>query len=704
MVQKAFTFLVMIGILLIPIGIERHTTQVVAQGDEPPMMAKDPFVSSHEAPSSQSKDKSGIVVTEIEGEFIDPTLLPQNEQPPTGEEEGIILDQDIQTDPALSTQVGSNPELTGEERSSGLGVLDNFNRSDGSLGIWWTLQDGICSISGNLAYCGDKPGVATFKGAPGDGNAAEMDVAVNGTALQYAALILNYGGGSHNLFIKVQQDGTTGFDHGACYYGGVDAAFGMFGLEYFPLTSSFSNAHMRVIRTGDTVTIKFTHVDYGAQPDQTYICTGAPSPDGTGIGIGGYANQAQMDNFSIPRGPRVLLLEADYDETGTSDIQTALEGFGDISDVDMFDAENGTPTLSLLQSYDVVIAWSNFYFDDATAIGNVLADYVDSGGKVINMMFSLLDIQGRFMNEDYTAIKAVNNSHSLDCLGSYHSTHPLMVGITDICDEWRLVGTYLTPSSTPVAYWSDGELFVAAKNDRSVASIVGYIGNIHSWTGQMEQLLHNAIYWLYSGNKILWNQSQTTDEPTSFCFNQYTQDYPDLATFVADDIILQGIWKIESIFVPGRWDSETNLAHAHEIVFSIYENDGGVPAGDPMGGGDPPIWEVIFPINSIYLTIFSGEYGATTNIFLDLPSPLTLSAGHYWLVMFPVMNFEEFGQIHRVVADTANGITAQLINPGNYFGFGTDWTNLSTMGATKYDLAFRIEGESYSVFIPLVEK
>ncbi len=92
------------------------------------------------------------------------------------------------------------------------------------------MRDGFCNVSSNAATCGNF-GRATFNGAPGNGSFAEADVAVNGTTSQYSALLLNYGAGANNLFIKVQeQNGSGKFHDAACYTGNNGTAFG---LGYF---------------------------------------------------------------------------------------------------------------------------------------------------------------------------------------------------------------------------------------------------------------------------------------------------------------------------------------------------------------------------------------------------------------------------------------------------------------------------------------
>ncbi len=187
-------------------------------------------------------------------------------------------------------------------------VLDDFNRADGPIGANWTVHNGSCNVSSNAAVCSGI-GRATFNSAPGTGDTAEMDLADNGTSLQYAALLLNYGAGSTNLFLKVQnQSGGTQFGHAACYTGNNSTSFG---LGFFALSSPFSTAHMKATRSGTTVTIEFTNIDGGALADQTYVCTGAPAAEGTGVGIAGYAGLARMDNFAVngAAGPAISVVK-----------------------------------------------------------------------------------------------------------------------------------------------------------------------------------------------------------------------------------------------------------------------------------------------------------------------------------------------------------------------------------------------------------
>jgi len=206
----------------------------------------------------------------------------------------------------------------------------------------------------------------------------------------------------------------------------------------------------------------------------------------------------------ILSGPDILLLVADMDTSYDSPIQIALEAYDDLSSVDIVDAHGYTPSLSFILNYEVVITWAANSHMDTVAIGDVLADYIDFGGKVINLNYSTgttgYQIQGRFLTGAYSAMNTTSNYNDSSCLGSYFSSHSIMAGITNVCDTYRMTGTYLLSGSSEIAQWDDGLIFVAAKNNRSVVTINSYVGYYYVWTGQMVDLLHNAILWLSKDN------------------------------------------------------------------------------------------------------------------------------------------------------------------------------------------------------------
>lgn len=187
---------------------------------------------------------------------------------------------------------GNRPGAEPWPPAVGTVLVDDFDRPDGGLGSDWTVRTGSCGIIGNEARCNGNAGIATHNFAFGD--SLEADVASRGSG--YAALVLNWGGGTNNLFIKVQsQGGGTAFTNAACYLGNNGSSFG---LGFFSLSSPFTTARMSVSVDGNRdVTITFSSIDGGAGTQQ-YVCTGAPAAEGEATGIAGWKNIASLDNFA----------------------------------------------------------------------------------------------------------------------------------------------------------------------------------------------------------------------------------------------------------------------------------------------------------------------------------------------------------------------------------------------------------------------
>ena len=108
----------------------------------------------------------------------------------------------------------------------------------------------------------------------------------------------------------------------------------------------------------------------------------------------------------------VLIVAADY-----SPPQTQLMSSGRFTKVDFFNATGATPTLQSLTAYDAVIVYTNYPPANPTALGNVLADYVDGGGRVVLATYALSspwNVAGRITTPGYSPLvnRGVNGSVS----------------------------------------------------------------------------------------------------------------------------------------------------------------------------------------------------------------------------------------------------------------------------------------------------
>ncbi len=179
-----------------------------------------------------------------------------------------------------------------------------------------------------------------------------------------------------------------------------------------------------------------------------------------------------------------------------SEIQGALLGFPDVVAVDLFDASGSTPSLETLTPYDGVLMIANFPFADKVALGNVLADYVDQGGGVVQTLATFIDpwnIGGRFLDEGYSAFTLGSGPVGFSNLGNYDAGHPIMAGVSSASGD-LLGATTLAPGAQLVADWQIGQPFIATQGDHVVGANV-FVADGGFFGGDVPLILHNAILW-----------------------------------------------------------------------------------------------------------------------------------------------------------------------------------------------------------------
>ena len=190
---------------------------------------------------------------------------------------------------------------------------------------------------------------------------------------------------------------------------------------------------------------------------------------------------------------------------------------------------------------------------------------------------------------------------------------------------------------------------------------------------------------------VLWNQPLSTVNVAAYVDQEFP-DSPSYSSFLADDFSNLSTWQISTIFVPGDgWNGFSSLLNATALTWQIYADNGGVPAGHPGGGA--PYWSLtLLPTDSRVTLGYGTPGGFLSNTTLNLSSPISLPAGHWWLVFYPTMLFSSDGQYGRQPADTTNLGIGEFINPGGGFGYGTNWQAWTVVGPTQHDIAFRLEG------------
>ena len=201
---------------------------------------------------------------------------------------------------------------------------------------------------------------------------------------------------------------------------------------------------------------------------------------------------------------RVLLVYVD--SIPPDMLRTRLLADPDVTAVDQFDARADTPTLSELQQYDIVYAFSNDPYADGASLGNNLADYQDGGGVVVVGFASFfgppLSIEGRWHSDGYSPY--VYNQSLLSTvviLGAHDPTHPLMLGVNTLNAVSR-VPVSVAAGATQVAAYSDASSAVAFKTNLGTTAVgmPAYIGDRNNnGSGDYATIIANAGRWLHCG-------------------------------------------------------------------------------------------------------------------------------------------------------------------------------------------------------------
>jgi hypothetical protein len=160
-----------------------------------------------------------------------------------------------------------------------------------------------------------------------------------------------------------------------------------------------------------------------------------------------------------------------------------------------------------LSAYPVVIITSGDPLADPVALGNVLADYVDAGGKVIEAVASFAtgfdgpgpwELSGRIVSAGYEPFTHGPPDFDFHDLGAYNAAHPLMENVTALSDQLpAAVG--LRAGADLVGSWDNGVPVVATQGD-NVVGINIYVYDSGAYGGDVAQLFRNAVVWLATGS------------------------------------------------------------------------------------------------------------------------------------------------------------------------------------------------------------
>ena len=199
----------------------------------------------------------------------------------------------------------------------------------------------------------------------------------------------------------------------------------------------------------------------------------------------------------------VLIVSADssVDTEVRNKILTA--GGSNINSVAIFNAQYGTPTLIQLQNYSVVLTYSNYPYSSSTALGKVLAEYVNNSGGVVVTVFShhlsTWGITGQWLSGQYNPILQQNSYTSGTVYQGtvYEPGHPIMNGGDNINGGWYFQTSSITPNAIRVMDWTNEYIGAAVKeiNSGKVVGLNLRYGETTTSDGA-DLLLVNSLLWV----------------------------------------------------------------------------------------------------------------------------------------------------------------------------------------------------------------
>ncbi|MEM8680789.1 MAG: hypothetical protein AAGF97_15680 [Planctomycetota bacterium] len=215
-----------------------------------------------------------------------------------------------------------------------------------------------------------------------------------------------------------------------------------------------------------------------------------------------------------------------------TDLRDVLVADGRFQSVDIISTTRfgtGTPTLNALLQYDAIIHWSNDSNDDAVALGNVFADYVDAGGGMVQAVFANTSsnsdrfLQGRWLTDGYNIIPPNGGFTQGPTVSGFDTEtavmspplepdHPIFDNVGEVrlstgqfssgalWGAYRPTTTALEPGARKLALWEDGKTAVAISDNFPHRIDLGFhpvsdnvVDGYYDITSDTKRLIANAL-------------------------------------------------------------------------------------------------------------------------------------------------------------------------------------------------------------------
>jgi hypothetical protein len=239
----------------------------------------------------------------------------------------------------------------------------------------------------------------------------------------------------------------------------------------------------------------------------------APQPQGSNLLNNILAYGGSLGD--IAPGTRVAIYGAPTTPSWNNDVSNKIAGTALFSQVDTYNVGAGqpVPTLAQLQQYGAVLVYPDSDFNDSTALGNVLANYADSGGGVVLAAsgFGPSGPLGRFSTGGYAPLSGGSSaSGTVLTMVADQPSHPILNGVSSFnggTSSYHESSLTLSPGTSLVAHWNDGTPLIAARQlpVSRVAGLNFYPPSTDArsdfWPTNTDgaKLLANSLFWSCNG-------------------------------------------------------------------------------------------------------------------------------------------------------------------------------------------------------------
>ena len=163
------------------------------------------------------------------------------------------------------------------------------------------------------------------------------------------------------------------------------------------------------------------------------------------------------------------------------------------------DAVTGVPTQAQLDAHDAVLVFNNGGHADPVRLGNVLADYFDANGHVVEALYGtggLGGMSGRWLSDGYSVLGGAWSGASVVLGAVAEPGSPLMLDINAFTATRSVTGSPINGGIRVASYDNGAPVVVRGiNNGRNRVDLGMFPGGCNGglWTGNGFELMRNAL-------------------------------------------------------------------------------------------------------------------------------------------------------------------------------------------------------------------